>query len=196
MKTNLKLSFILILSFNALFIGCSAESNLVRTEADSIIPGKTTYNEIIQRFGEPDESRIGIATITFEPVKVVAYSWDMGIFDVLTGDLAFRSDGFCFFKDILIGYKFQNENVDSIEQRIPKIEQIIKGETTFTEIIKLFGNPNEMYIYPLISGKDRKEIVYSYSKTKFMQFYSKRLAISLDRNDVAIDVVYNSSGEK
>lgn len=196
MKTNLKLSFILILSISVLFIGCSTESNLVRTEADSIMPGKTTYNEIIQRFGEPDESRIGIATITFEPVKVVAYSWGIGIFDVISGDLAFRSDGFCFFKDILIGYKFQNENADTMDQRISKINQIKKGETTFDEIIKIIGNPNEMYIYPLINGKDRKEIVYSYSKTKFMKFYSKRLSISLDQNDVVIDVVYNSMGEK
>ncbi|RJQ57886.1 MAG: hypothetical protein C4517_16370, partial [Stygiobacter sp.] len=120
---------------------------------------------------------------------------------VYGGAISFRAMAFCYFNNVLVGYKFMSTyDEDALDFDESKISQIKQGETTYDYVLKIMGDPNEMYQYPLSSDVNSREIRYSCSKNKEamlnLLFTSKRLVITFNKSGIVTDMNYSSSGTK
>jgi outer membrane protein assembly factor BamE (lipoprotein component of BamABCDE complex) len=99
-------------------------------------------------------------------------------------------------KEFTSSFKSDNSNFDET-----KIESIIKGKTTRSEVIQLFGKPSSSFIAPMVKETSGEAIGYVYNTTSggvfsgFM-FTSIILKISFDDSNVVSDIDYVVSSNK
>jgi hypothetical protein len=190
-KANLILVFFVIL-----FVTSCAGRNFVRPEAESLILGKTSHQEIINRFGKPYQE--GTEFKNEKTVKTMSYAYaTVGGSPLFEGVTPVRAMGFHFLDETLVGYEFLSSfKEDNSYFDVGNINKIKKDETSRDQVIELMGQPSGMYLYPLIKNKDNKAIVYSYTHSKGYRSYKQLLVISLDNNGIVKDVSFTSSGQK
>ena len=184
--------------------GCAGR-DFVRPSSDSLQVGKTTYAEIVARFGSPYHE--GTMLKNEQIVKTIsyAYSTKLGERSAVSGVTPVRAMG-CYFVDlVLVGHEFTSSfEKDHTNFDETKITQIKKGETTQAQVIALVGQPTGSYIFPLVQRKDEKGLVYVYTQTRVEEIpfarkikqYRKVLVVSVGENGVVTDVTFNASGEK
>jgi hypothetical protein len=199
MYKTLKIGFLISVLF--VITGC-AGTDFVRPGSDTFKLGQTTYEQVVQQMGEP--YRVGDATVNGKQVKSIVYSYakSMGGEPLEEGVIPARSLGYTFHNDMLVGkeftssFKSDNSNFDET-----KIESIIKGKTTRSEVIQLFGKPSSSFIAPMVKETSGEAIGYVYNTTSggvfsgFM-FTSKILKISFDDSNVVSDIDYVVSSNK
>ena len=184
--------------------GCAGR-DFVRPSSDSLQVGKTTYAEIVARFGSP--YREGTMLKNEQIVKTIsyAYSTKLGERSAVSGVTPVRAMGFYFVDLVLVGHEFTSSfEKDHTNFDETKITQIKKGETTQAQVIALVGQPTGSYIFPLVQRKDERGLVYVYTQTRFEEIpfarkikqYRKVLVVSVGENGVVTDVTFNASGEK
>jgi hypothetical protein len=189
----------------ALWVAGCAGRDFVRPSADSLRLGKTTYAEIVARFGSP--YREGTMLKNEHIVKTIsyAYSTKLGESPAVSGITPARATGFYFVDLVLVGHEFTSSfEKDHTDFDETKITQIKKGETTKDQVIALIGQPTGTYIFPLVQRKDENGLVYLYSQTRVepipfapkIKQYRKVLVVSVGENGVVTDVTFNASGEK
>jgi len=190
-KANLILVFFVIL-----FVTSCAGRNFVRPEPESLILGKTSHQEIINRFGKPYQE--GTELKNEKTVKTMSYAYaTVGGSPLFTGVTPARAMGFYFLDETLVGYEFLSSfKEDNSYFDVDNINKIKKNETSRDQVIELMGQPSGRYLYPLIKNKDNKAIVYSYTHSKGNRSYHQLLVISLDNNGIVTDVSFTSSGQK
>ena len=190
-KVKLILAFFVII-----FITSCAGRNFVRPESESLVLSKTTYQEIINRFGSPYQE--GTALKNEKTVKTISYAYaTAGGSPLFDGVTAARAMGYYFSDNILVGYEFTSSfKEDNSYFDENKINQIKKGESTRNNVIELIGKPSGMYIFPLIKNNEDNALVYLYSHAKGFKFYQQLLVVSFDNNGLVSDVNFTSSGQK
>jgi hypothetical protein len=183
-----------------LIAACAAGRNFVRPKPESLILGKTTYDEIIQRFGKPYTE--GTQVKNGITLKTVGYAYSkVGGPALFEGVTPGRGMGFSFLDNVVVGHEFTSSYRDDNSYfDDSKVGQIKKGETTRNKVIELMGRTGGMYVYPLIKGKDEKALVYLYTHTKGSIFdlkvFQKLLVVSFNDTDIVTDINFTSSGQK
>lgn len=179
-----KLSFFVVLII--FFVTSCVGRNFVKPDPDTLIPGVTTYDEIVDRFGPPQVK--GTDIINDVKLRFLGFTY-------ASTPSKSRRMTFLFQENLLVGYEFsslyQNDST-SFDQS--KISEIKKGVTTKEGVIKIFGNNYGKHIYPLISDKTQSALVYTSTKSNSTFtgaiFYKKKLVITIDHQNVVTDVKF------
>lgn len=194
------LRFISLGALLSILVGCAGK-NFVRPTSDTFQLGKTTYNQVIDRMGEPRKT--GEALKNDKPIKSATYAYAAtGGEPLEEGVIPARAMVYYFYNDTLVGHEFlssfksDNSNFDNT-----KIENIKKGQTSRVEVINILGKPTASFIQPMVKNTSGEAIGYTYQTTRggvFSSFklFNKSLRISFDEKDIVSDLDYSSSGNK
>jgi hypothetical protein len=177
------------------FFASCAGTNFVRPETGSIALKRTTYQDIINQFGKP--YREGTRLKNEDMIKTITYAYSsVGGTALYKGVTPARAMAFHFLDDILVGYEFtssfKEDNSDFDDSKIPLIRE---GVTTRDEVVTLLGEPEGIYTYPLIEGRDNEALVYMYNQFKQYKIYQKVLIVSMNDDTVA-GFDYTTAGNK
>jgi hypothetical protein len=200
MISRLRIGVVLLL---AVLVGACAGRDFTRATPDSLQLGKTTYAEIVGRFGTP--YREGTTLKNNHTVKVISYAYSVsGGTPLTSGVTPARSQAFYFADLVLVGHEFsssfKDDHSDFPEARVTEIK---KGETTESAVVEMLGPPTGLWTFPLV-GKDEKGLVYSYSQTRVepipfapkIKHYQKEVVVSVNGSGTVTGVQFNASGEK
>jgi len=177
--------------------GCAGR-NFVRPQADSLVVGQTTDQELRQRFGDP--YREGTKLVNGETVKTLAYAYATGGGSLVGGLVPARGQTFYVWNGVLVGHDFTSSfDEDKTDFDTSKAQSIRKGETTEAGVVSLFGKPHGVYRFPLVKGTGERGVVYLYSQVRGsafnLKFYEQRLVVTL-ADGVVRDVELTASGER
>jgi len=187
------------IAFSLLLAGC-AGTKFVRVPDDSLVLGQTTMEQIKTRLGSP--YREGEITKNGQQLKTANYFYSSAGREADSkGVTPARNQGFIFYNDKLVGYEFSSSwQEDSTEFDGAKVPQIKIGESTRSDVVRLFGNPGGKYIYPLIPDANDKAINYLYEQAKGtavnLKSYQQLLVVTFNKQDIVTNVEYTESGEK
>jgi len=181
--------------------GCAAGREFVRPDPASLVLGKVTYLEILERFGRPYQE--GSFIRNEQAIKALTYSYSsaMGT-PLIAGVTPARTISFNFHNDRLVAHQFVSSyKEDHTDFDESKVQDIKKGETTRDQVVKLLGAPSGLYAYPLLKNKDEIGIGYLYTQVKRhgvtgLKTYLKQLIVSFDARGVVTDIQYAMSGER
>jgi hypothetical protein len=176
------------------FVSC-AGTNFVRPESGSLSLNRTTYQDIINQFGKPYLE--GTKLKNENMIKTITYAYSsVGGTALYEGVAPARAIAFHFLDDVLVGYEFTSSfKADNSDFDESKITLIKKGVTTRHEVVTLLGEPEGIYTYPLIGGRDDEALVYMYNHFKRYKIYQKVLIVSMNEDTVA-DLDFMTSGNK
>lgn len=92
---------------------------------------------------------------------------------------------YLFWKDSLIGYQYAGTSgQDTKDVALSDLDKIVKGVTTKSEVIKLLGQPNGIYHYPLVKDKGEEGF-----------YYVPSTVLLIDTTDAAeVVIVFNLMG--
>ncbi len=176
--------------------GCAGR-NFLRPQPESLVLGKTSAKEILEKFGTPGGE--GTATKNERLVRSVSYSYASSVGTPLVeGVTPGRTMGFAFVDDVLVGYEFvssfKDDHTDFDEA---KAKEIKKGEATRSRVVELLGPPHGLATWPLTKERSAKALIYWYLQVKpVAKIYQKRLVVTLDANDVVSDMEFAASGAR
>ncbi|MCX5718161.1 MAG: hypothetical protein NTW44_07675 [Nitrospirae bacterium] len=183
-----------------LLAGCAGR-DFVRPSSDAFKLGQTTYSQVVQQMGEP--RKVGDVVKNGKNLKSITYVYAAtGGEPLEEGVIPARALVYYFHNDVLVGqaflssFKSDNSNFDDI-----KIDKIIKGKTTRSEVFQLLGKPSSSFIFPMVKETSGEAIGYSYQTTRGgvysgFKFFRKGLSISFDDRNIVSDIDYASSGNK
>ena len=178
-----------------LFLASCAGTNFVRPESGSLSLEKTTYQDIINKFGKPYQE--GTTLKNEKMIKTASYAYSSaGGTALYEGVTPARAMAFHFLDNLLVGYEFSSSyKEDHSDFDDSKLGLIKKGETTRSQVVSLLGAPKGKYIFPLIKDREDDATVYMYNQFKSFKIYRKLLVVSF-KNDIVSDVEFTLSGEK
>lgn len=197
MKTPLHLAAMLV--FAGLLAGCAGGKEFTRPNADALVLGKTTEQEIRQHAGDP--RRQGTVLRNGETLTTLSYAYALAV--PYVDDVKTRAMGFYFLKGVLVGYDFTSSfDEDKTRFDDSKIGRIQRGQTRRQDVTALFGKPGGLYVYPLIKDKASLALVYYFIDSERHPFGAtvkqsrKLLVISVDGQGVVTDFEYTASEPK
>jgi hypothetical protein len=180
-------------------LGGCAGRDFTRPPADTLTLGKTTEQEIRQRFGDP--YRQGTVVRNGETMKSLSYGYASGAASLAGGITPSRGMGFYLWHDTLVGHEFTSSfDTDTTDFDATKVPQIRKGETTESGVTTLLGSPHGTYIYPMIPDKAARGLIYLYAQTRgsafSLKFYQQLLVVTIGPTGVVTEVQLTASGER
>jgi hypothetical protein len=200
MTLPLRLCVVVLISLS---LAACAGRDFTRAAPDSLQLGKTTYAEVVARFGTP--YREGTMLKNSQMVKHITYAYSTtGGTPLHDGVTAARSQAFYFADLVLVGHEFTSSfKEDHTEFPEAKVTEIRKGETKESGVVELMGPPGGVYVFPLV-GKDEKGLVYTYSQTRVepipfapkIKHYQKEVIVSVGAGGTVTNVQFKASGEK
>jgi len=198
MKHFRTLTFFGIASVVLLLTGC-AGTNFVRPDSTSLVLGVTTQQDVYKKMGKP--YRTGETSKNEKTFQTASYAYASGGASLFGGVTPARSQGFYFYKGILVGTEFTSSFMeDATYFDASKLAQIEKGKTTREEVIQLLGSGGGNYIYPLINSPEERADVYLYAQTKGtafnLKFYNQTLIVTYDQQGIVSNVEYTTQGTK
>lgn len=186
--------------------GCASSGyRFTRPQPETLVLGKTTYEEVVRQVGEP----VGTRTLVKndQPLKVVSYTYTC--VGVMLGNecgewglIGMRGMSFYFLDDALVGYHYHSTfPEDKTDFDDTKAYQLKKGQTTRAQVIELLGKPSGMYMYPMISSKTDTALVYFYRGVKRKVFGGlevklKLLVVSFDTQELVTGAEFGAGGER
>jgi hypothetical protein len=178
-----------------LFLASCAGTNFVKPQSESLSLKRTTYQEIIDQFGKP--YREGTKLTNESMIKTITYAYSsVGGTALYEGVTPARAIAFHFLDDLLVGYEFTSSfKKDNSDFDDSKIALIKKGKTTHDQVVSLLGEPEGIYVYPLIEDRENRAMVYMYNHFKRYNVYQKVLIVSM-KDDTVADVDFTTSGNK
>jgi len=189
--------------FALLLNGCAGR-DFVRPSADSFTLGKTTYAEVVARYGSP--YREGTMLKNEQTVKTISYAYATKAgTPLVSGVTPARVAAFYFNDLVLVGHEFTSSfREDHTDFDETKVTRIKKGETTKAQVIELMGPPTGTYLFPLVQRRTDSGLVYIYTQTRVepipfapkIRQYRKVLVVSLGDDGIVSNVEFNASGEK
>ena len=185
-KASLTLCVLLLIA------GCAAGTNVGRPASGALVPGKTTYQDVVAKYGTPWAK--GSNVVNEHSIDTIAYAYASLVDEAHVPSIKpARGLNLWFENDVLIGYEFRSsfksDHTDFDESRMSKIE---KGKTDKQGIIEIFGQPTGEYIYPMMKDKEVTGLVYSYVQVDpglfKTQTFQKKLIIAVDKTGVVREV--------
>ena len=184
-----------------ILLSACAGTAFERPADDKFVLGKSTPADVQATMGEPRQT--GEVTKNNMQLKSLNYAYA----SKMDGDAAYpdvtpsRGMTFFFYKDALVAQQFVSSFKDSsTDFDGSKVPSIVKGTSTRSDVVNLFGKPTGQAIYPFIAGTDDTAYIYSYGQVKGgvfnMKFHQQALVVSFDKNGVVTNVEYTSVGEK
>ena len=159
---------IILLAVFSFMTGCAGR-DFVRPDQGGLNLGKTTYEDIVQKYGEP--LRQNTVTKNGEKMNQIIYAFAQAA--PYSTYLRVRSAEFYFKDNILVGYNYKSSfDEDIVKLDDGKVSSIKQGVTTKAQVISLLGNPTGYYSYPVIKEKDQLALVYSSYQTWRVPFTS------------------------
>jgi hypothetical protein len=159
--------------------------------------GKTTLEEIMQRFGSPTGE--WTSTQHGPTVKEIGYGHGgvlMGVplVDDVRPERAMR---FYFADRVLVGYYFESsyqaDHTDFDETLAVKIKQ---GETTEAEVTGLLGRPSGRAIWPRSRMREGYELLYHYEQNRLGRLHRKSLFVHFDDRGIVKAVNLLQEGKR
>lgn len=184
----------------ALVVAGCAGSNFSRQSDDTLVLGRTSHQEILQRLGSP--YREGTVTKNGKQLKTLTYAYSTaGGTPAYDGVTPSRSQGFYFLDDKLVGYEFTSSYKDDhTDFDGSKVSAIMNGASTRAEVITLIGRPGGKYVHPLIASTNEQADVYLYAHISGSAFnlklHEKLLIVTYDQRAIVSNVDYKESGQK
>jgi hypothetical protein len=132
----------LAFSVLTLISGCASRSSASQPAASPLVLGKTTYAEVVARYGPPksEEARVQNG----HPIKTLIYAE--------SGGAGARLTFFNFSNLILVGHNVRR-GASETDLDDTKVAGIKEGETTERQVLGLLGEPSGRFIYPLTYRK-------------------------------------------
>ncbi len=190
--------FLFVVAFG--ITACAVGRDFVRPEHSSLTPGKTTSAEVMRRFGPP--SQRGTTIENGKTLDTIGYAYASGRgkphYPSVTPA---RGIDFWLQGDVVVGHTFQSSfDSDHTNFNERGLSQIEEGVSTLNDVTALFGEPDGIFIYPLVERVGDRGLVYSYSQYAGSAFspriYVKRLVLTLDPSDTVTKVEFVQSGER
>lgn len=185
----------------ALLVGaCAVGTPFVRPAADDIQLGKTTYDELVARLGNPEgETR---TRMNERVMRSISYTY-IGEAESpkAANSMGGRELSYLILDNVVVAESFMSsyasDHTDFDERRY---QDIVKGKTRCEEVVAMYGRPCIRAIYP-VSDKPGDTIIgytFRYMKRPLLQFkmFKKTLAVVCDSQGVASDVAYSESGDR
>lgn len=182
--SNLKLVLALVA---ALLSSACLGNDFVRPHDSSLSLGVTTAQQIQEQMGKPRTKKL--SSINDKEVIITNYLYAPLVPTETARQL--RHATFYFHNDILVGYQFMStfskDSTDFVDARWA----VKKGVTREEEVLKWFGRPSGMFIYPVVD-REGKRLAYSYLESRSwevpLKILYKYVRIDLDRDGVVTDV--------
>ena len=169
---------------------CLLGADFSRPDPASFALGKTTEQEIRQRFGAPDGELT--TQLGGQPLLVLQYTHTD-----LTSDLvAARAMVYMFHSGRLVGFDYSSSfPADQTVFDEAAAKQVTRGVSTRAQTLALLGPPTGQFIYPssYATVPGRHADVYSYSRTErtsagaTLHQTSRVLALVFDERDVVVE---------
>jgi len=187
---------IILFTFFEILTGCAGGRNFTRPDHESLHLDKTTYGEIITKYGDPYRR---VTTIkNGETINEISYSYAYAV--PYTTTLNARTSKFFFVNGTLIGYQYLSSfPEDNVKFDAEKISTIKQGSTSRAQVIALLGNPAGYFTYPLVKEKNTIGLVYtSYESwripfTPKPRFITKSLIVTYGSDDIVTFTDFSSS---
>ena len=169
---------------------CLLGADFQRPDPASFTLGKTTEQEIRQRFGQPDGQATG--QVGDQPVLVLRYTHTEMAADLV----AARAMVYMFNGGRLVGFDYSSSfAADQTVFDESAVKRIKRGETTRAQTRSLLGAPTGQFIYPSAYAPvpGRHTDVYSFSRTErtgsgaTLDQVSRVLALVFDERDVVVE---------
>jgi hypothetical protein len=186
---------LIICSVIAALWGCAGR-DFVRPDAQGLKNGETTYAQVMATMGQPRQE--GTALKNEKTVKTASYAYaSLGGKPLHEGVTAARAAGLYFYNDVLVGHEFISSWAeDHTDFDETKIDRIVKGRTTRSEVLTLLGKPSGYYVYPLIKSPTGEAAVYAYLEVRGFKPFRKLLIVTFDAGGIVTDVEYTSAGSR
>jgi len=210
------LNYLSVIGLVLMTMGCvqKAGHEFVRPDPERLLLGKTTKQEVLASYGEP-QSRKNFTTFeTQQGADTRISDFDSanapGSYSVLTyayvesnpritgGAIDSKRTNFSFFDDVLIGYSFvssfANTSTDFSEA---KIGQLQKGTMSKADVVALLGKPDGEMMFPGVKNIGDSTFFYGFHKldTSGGQILNKSLVILFDQASHIKDVRFASNSE-
>jgi len=169
---------------------CLLGADFSRPDSASFALGKTSEQEIRQRFSEPDNQ--ATAQVGDKLVTILRYAYAEARSTVVLA----RAMAYTFHEGRLVGFDYSSSfPTDQTVFDESAVKRIKRGETTRAEVLALVGKPTGQFIYPspYATTPGRRVDVYSYSRTDTvpsggtLETANKVLAITFDDRDVVVE---------
>jgi hypothetical protein len=169
---------------------CLLGADFKRPDPASFALGKTTEQEIRQRFGQPDGQTTG--QVGDQPVLVLRYTHT----ELVADQVAARAMVYMFNRGRLVGFDYSSSfAADETIFDEGAVKRIKRGETTRAQTLGLLGPPTGQFIYPSAYAPvpGRHTDIYSYSRTErtasgvTLDQVSRVLALVFDERDVVVE---------
>jgi hypothetical protein len=169
---------------------CLLAADFSRPDPASLTLGKTTEQEIRQRFGAPDGQATG--QVGDQTVLVLQYTHIETVGDLVPA----RAMVYTFNGGRLVGFDYSSSfaaDLTTFDEAAAK--QIRRGQTTRAEALRLLGAPTGQFIYPsaYVTVPGRRADVYSYTRTErtsagvTLDQVSRVLALVFDERGVVVE---------
>jgi hypothetical protein len=169
---------------------CLLGADFPRPDPASFALGKTTEQEIRQRFGPPDGEVT--AQVGSQPLLVIRYTHT----EMAAELVAARAMVYMFNSGRLVGFDYSSsfpEDQTVFDEAAAK--RVTRGVTTRAETLRLLGQPTGQFIFPssYATVPGRHADVYSYSRTErtsagaTLAQTSRVLALVFDERDVVVE---------
>jgi|HubBroStandDraft_6_1064221.scaffolds.fasta_scaffold59108_3 hypothetical protein len=180
---------------------CLLGADFSRPDPATFKLGKTSEQEIRDRFGEP--SAENSTQVEGRLVTRLQYAY----VEVRSTVIPVRSMVYSFHEGRLVGFEYLSSFVaDETVFDEASVKRIKRGETTRAEVLGLVGKPTGQFIYPspAVRTPGRHADVYGYSRTdkiassRTLDAISKVLIVTFDDRDVVVEtslVITSTSNE-
>jgi len=190
----------LALSMCLMISACLSFQTVERPEENSLILRQTTKEEILKKYGKPNQRSESIRN--FEPFITFIYAHVSGTAKPLheyaqpTKTLALN-----FHKDKLVSYSFlanfANDHTDFDESKVKLVQ---KGKHTKTDVRNLLGTPAGKGVWPILASEDSLAWQYRYAHASYKNgtppnIYDKEIAITFDEEGIVSDVKLTVKGK-
>jgi hypothetical protein len=180
--------------------GCAVGTAFVRPAPDAIQLGRTTYAEVVERVGKPEEEKR--ARENGRELRQIAYAY-VGEAEApaVPNTVGGREMFFVFSEDIVVAEGFMSSYAsDSTDFDDRKVADIVEGKTRCDEVVSMFGRPDVRAIYPAVEKEGETAIGYTfrYLKRPALQFkmFRKGLQVGCDSAGVVTKVSYTEAGDR
>lgn len=158
------LKFLISILFFSFFTACTLGPKFVAPESDSLELGKTTYEEILAKFGKPVSQEFWRKNGHL--IKRVDYTCQTGTLANAGWKEDIMAQRFLvlhFNDNKLIGHSFSSSyKEDATNFDIKKIDDIKKGETNRNQVIEIMGPRYGESMYPWTDEQDERVMEYYY----------------------------------
>ena len=173
---------------------CSVGTHSVRPAPESVELGRTTYRQLVDRFGKPDDDK----PMRWNDVQIRSVSWtyanNANDAPKVPNTLGIRQLEFLLAHDVVVAGGVSSFAVDHTDFDEKKATGIVEGTTRCEQVIALMGPPGARAIHPAVEGKSDSLVgyVFQYAKRPLLQFdvYTKSLVVECGPDGVAEVVKY------